>query len=135
MSFKDVKAPRKGKILVVDDDSDFVEIEKKILESESYEVLVAYNGKECIEMIGQERPDLILLDIAMETGFAGLDTAQFLRQRKETGDIPIIVVTARPIGTIYPDDAWYPTDDFVSKPVDKYELLQKVERALKQVSE
>jgi len=131
MGFKELKEPVKGKILVVDDDADFVAIEKKILESENYEVLIAYNGKECIEMIEQVHPDLILLDIAMETAFAGLDTAHFLRQRKQTGDIPIIVVTARPIGTVYPDEAWYPTDDFVAKPVDKRELLEKVERALK----
>lgn len=134
MSFKEEQTPTRGKILVVDDDADFVAMEKKILEAHNYEVVVAYNGKECIEMIEQVRPDLILLDIAMETGFAGLDTAHFLRRRKETGDIPIIVVTARAIGTVYPDEAWYPTDEFVSKPVDKRELLEKVERALKKAA-
>jgi CheY-like chemotaxis protein len=127
-----VKADKpKARILVVDDDADFVEIEKQLLESEGYAVEAAYNGQECIQQIKDRAPDLILLDIAMTKAYEGVDVAQFLRDQKDTSDIPIIVVTSKPIGAIYPEDMWYPSDEFISKPLNKQDLLEKVQKLLK----
>ena len=131
MSMETDSDQSKARILVVDDDADFVEIEKKMLESAGYAVETAYSGQECIQQIKERSPDLLLLDIAMTKPYEGVDVAQFLRDHKETGDIPIIVVTSKPIGSIYPEDMWYPTDEFISKPVDRQELLEKIEKLLK----
>lgn len=121
---------KRYKILVVDDDPDIIEIEKAILETEGYDVAVAYNGDECIESIKQEKPDLIILDIMMQTAYEGANTAQILRENTNTNDIPIIVVTSMPIYSIYPDNQWYPTDDFINKPIERSQLIAKVKQYL-----
>jgi len=119
------------KILVVDDDADFVEIEKTILEEAGYSVLAAYSGSECLEIMQREIPDLIILDIAMTKEYEGTNVAQSLRDREETRTIPILVVTSKPLYSIYPDEEWYPTDDFINKPIDRAVLLEKVEKLIK----
>ena len=118
------------KVMVVDDDADFVEIEKTILEAEGYDVVVAYNGSECLKKVKQDKPDLIILDIQMTTEYDGVNTAQYLRDHEELSDIPIIVVTSKPIYSIYPDDEWYPTDEFINKPVDKEQFISQVKRVM-----
>jgi len=119
------------KVMIVDDDEDFVEIERTILEAEGFEVMVAYNGKQCIEKVQDTRPDIIILDIQMTTEYDGVNAAQYLRDHQDTSDIPIIVVTSKPIYSIYPDEEWYPTDEFINKPIDRSDLIEKVKKALK----
>lgn len=119
------------KVMIVDDDEDFVEIERTILEAEGFEVMVAYNGKQCIEKVQDKKPDIIILDIQMTTEYDGVNAAQYLRDHKDTSDIPIIVVTSKPIYSIYPDEEWYPTDEFINKPIDRSDLIEKVKKALK----
>ena len=131
MSFKEDKPRFKGKILIVDDDADFIEIEKVVLQKEGYDIAVAYNGEECLQKIDEDQPDLIILDIAMQTSYEGADVAQVLRDRQDTRHIPIIVVTSQPVQSVYPEDMWYPTDVFLRKPVDRYELIEKVNNIFK----
>ncbi|MFC1813966.1 two-component system response regulator [Thermodesulfobacteriota bacterium] len=131
MSFKEDKPRSRGKILIVDDDADFIEIEKVVLQKEGYDIAVAYNGEECIQKVDEDPPDLIILDIAMQTSYEGADVAQVLRDRQDTRHIPIIVVTSQPVQSIYPEDMWYPTDVFLRKPVDRYELIEKVNNIFK----
>lgn len=131
MSFKEDKPRSRGKILIVDDDADFIEIEKVVLQKEGYDIAVAYNGEECIQKVDEDPPDLIILDIAMQTSYEGADVAQVLRDRQDTRHIPIIVVTSKPVQSVYPEDMWYPTDVFLRKPVDRYELIEKVNNILK----
>ena len=57
----------KKKVLIVDDDADFVSMNKKVLERNGYEVSIAYNGKEGLERVDSDIPDIILLDMMMET--------------------------------------------------------------------
>ena len=66
---------RRARILVVDDDADFVESTKIVLESKNYEVIVAINGDECLRKAKDENPDLILLDVIMpvENGFTAAE--------------------------------------------------------------
>jgi len=124
-------------ILVVDDDPDFVEINKTILETSGYQVAVAHDGQECLARARTDKPDLIILDIMMKTVGDGMFAAQALRQDQATKAIPIIVVTGVnqvPPFNIGPDDGWLPVDAFIEKPAVPQVLLEHVRRALGQAT-
>ena len=69
------------KIMLVDDDQDFVEVLSMTLEGEGYEVVTAYSGEEARESIPEEMPHLIVLDVMMETETEGFKVARWLRER------------------------------------------------------
>ena len=132
------------KILIVDDDADIVESVRLVLESRSYQVFSAPNGAEAMEKVRKEHPDLIILDIMMPKGTEGFHFVWNLRNDASTGcqDVPILVLSAIHDTTslrFYPDqyDGTYapgeflPVQDFLDKPVEPQELLQRVESLLK----
>lgn len=82
------------KILTCDDEKNIVRLIQVNLERQGYEVVTAYNGRECLEVVKKENPDLIVLDLMMPemTGFEVLDT---LKKDPETEHIPVIMLTAR----------------------------------------
>ncbi len=84
----------KGKILIVDDDRDIVEAMKVVLESKQYEVVTAESGEEGLKKVKFERPDLIILDIMMETGDKGFDVCRELKKDQNNKDIPITYVNS-----------------------------------------
>ena len=122
------------KVLLVDDDADFVAMNQAVLERHGYEVCAAYNGKECIEKVKAERPDLIVLDVMMTRVSEGFDLSRELRNAELTKDIPLIMVTS--VNTTVPfkyepDDTWLPVDAFIEKPVAPERLLAEVDKRLK----
>ena len=126
---------KKG-VLLVDDEVDFVEINKAALESKGYEVIPAYTGKEGLEKALKEKPDIIILDVMMTTKTEGFDVARELRKRKEMQDVPIIMLTAIRERMdikweIQPDEEWLPVTEFLEKPVPPDKLVEKVEEMLK----
>jgi len=121
------------KILLVDDDKDFVESIKTVLEHDDYEVIPAYDGEEGLEEAKRTAPDVIVLDIMMRTTGEGMYVAQHLRQDEATKNIPIIVVTsinAVPPYSLWKDEAWLPVDVFLEKPVLPGALLEEVRKIL-----
>jgi len=121
---------KKAKILLIDDDVDFVESTKIILESQPYEVIVAYQGKEGLHKAREEKPDLVLLDVIMpaEDGFA---VAEKFKKDPELSQIPIIMLTsfsARRGETSIPVSRGFAldTEDYLDKPVNPNELLATV---------
>jgi len=125
-----------AKILLVDDDPDFVEATRTVLESVPYEVVVAYDGDEGLEKVQEEKPDLILLDIIMPTQ-DGFHVCEKLKSDPELWDIPIIMLTSlsqKISETAYSlqDGMMLEADDFIDKPVRPNELLTRVARLLKQ---
>lgn len=82
------------KILTCDDEKNIVRLIQVNLERQGYEVVTAYNGRECLEVCEREHPDLIVLDLMMPemTGFEVLDT---LKKNPATENIPVIMLTAR----------------------------------------
>ena len=125
----------KPKILVVDDDKDHVETIKTILESESFRVVVAYDEKECMVKVAEEAPDLILLDVMMDQIDGGFGVCQSLKNDPQYERIPILILTGVTDATGFEfspdtDQEFLPADDFVSKPVDPEDLLERVQRLL-----
>lgn len=82
------------KALIVDDDEDILEIEKKILENAGYEVITANSGKKCIEILKSDKPDFILMDIMMPE-IDGWEVTKIIREDEKTKDIPVIFVTVK----------------------------------------
>ena len=126
---------KKAKILLIDDDTDFVESTKTILESKPYEVIVAYEGDEGLHKAREEKPDLILLDIIMPIK-DGFTVAEQLKQDPQLSAIPLIMLTSfssRRQETSIPVSRGLElqADDYIEKPVSPDELLHIVERYLK----
>ena len=119
---------KKVKILLIDDDADFVVATRKVLESEPYEVVVASNGKEGLERAREENPDLILLDILMPVrdGFAAADE---FKKDTALSKIPVLALTS------FSDSSGQPfafeVAEFIRKPVSPKDLLAIVEKHLK----
>jgi len=112
-------------ILVVDDDVAVRESLARVLESEQYNVLLAADGKEAIQIVREGAPDLVLLDITMP-GKNGWDI--FERLEKLYPMLPVIIITARP--NQQPRASGYGIDALMEKPLDFPVLLSTIERLL-----
>ena len=124
-----------AKILLVDDDPDFVEATRTVLESVPYEVVVARDGDEALDIVGEVQPDLILLDIIMPTK-DGFLVCEKLKSDADLWHIPVIMLTSlsqRISETAYSvqDGMMLEADDFIDKPVRPAELLARIARMLK----
>ncbi|MFC1676974.1 response regulator [Planctomycetota bacterium] len=117
-------------VLVVDDNQQNLELLQAYLESIDCETLAAMDGVEALEVIAKQPPDLILLDVMMPK-MSGFEVCKRLKNDPKTADIPVIMVTAlNEFGDIERGiDSG--TDDFISKPVNKLELLTRVKTMLK----
>ena len=126
-----MSAPRT--ILLVDDDADFVDMNRILLEQSGYVVRVAYSGTQCLAEVAARRPDLIILDMVMETREDGFDVSRELRNSEHTKTIPLIMITSVNDSIpfrLQPDRTWLPVDALLEKPVDPQLLLSVVTRAL-----
>jgi two-component system alkaline phosphatase synthesis response regulator PhoP len=117
-------------ILVVDDDQQNLELVQAYLEDIECETVAARDGIEALELVAGGKPDLILLDVMMPK-MSGFEVCRRLKNDPETSQIPVIMVTAlNEFGDIERGiDSG--TDDFVSKPINKLELLTRIRTMLK----
>jgi CheY-like chemotaxis protein len=122
-----------AKILVVDDDPDFVEITSIILEAHDYQVITAPSGQQALVKMRHDRPDLVLLDVMMSHVLDGLDVSKEMQADAELRKIPIIMVSSI-AGSLhaemFPTDEYLPIDGWISKPVQPDDLLRKVKQCL-----
>ena len=125
-----------AKILVVDDDPDIILAVRMTLESVGHEIREAHGGAEGIEKLKAERPDLIIMDVMMETHTEGFQLALKLRNPDPSSeyfaykDIPILMLTAIHSTTplhFEPDIDYLPVELFVDKPIDPDDLIGKVD--------
>jgi two-component system alkaline phosphatase synthesis response regulator PhoP len=126
---------KRAKILLIDDDQDFVEATKVILETRPYEVIVASNGDEGLRRAKEEKPDLILLDVIMPVR-NGFSAAEQLKKDPELAKIPTLMLTAfavKGMQSSIPVSRGFAleTEDYIDKPVSPEELLARVEKYLK----
>ncbi|MBN1226799.1 MAG: response regulator [Deltaproteobacteria bacterium] len=121
------------KILIIDDDPDFVKTTGIILKSAGYEIIEAYSGKEGLEKSESEKPDLYIIDLMMETYSEGSKVVEALIKNSETSDKPRIMITSVDLKgpwASYPQDEWLSCDYILQKPVAPNDLLEYVERVL-----
>ena len=124
------------KILIVDDDPDITEAMKIVLENQGYVVESALDGTEGIQKIKAASPDLIILDVMMNTSQEGFVLSRELKQNPDYKDIPILMVTSvkEKTGIDFKpaagDESWLPVEDYLDKPVKPEILLEKVKKLL-----
>ena len=118
------------KVLLVDDDVDFCEATKLLLESKGYQVVLAYDGKEGLNKASTEKPDLVILDVMMPE-MNGYDVCVVLKADADLKKVPVILLTAV-------DQALFKTtytrvmgcmteaDDYIAKPVEPEELVKRM---------
>ena len=122
-----------SKILIVDDDPDFVEATRIVLEGAGYDIVTAANGDESLRVVRAEKPDLIILDVIMSSILDGLNVSQQLQDDPEHKDIPILMVTSianTDYAALFPTDEYVHIDTFMTKPVLPDRLLQEVSKLL-----
>ena len=117
------------KVLIVDDDPPLLEAVEMALASEGFEILKASNGARCMQVVAEDSPDLVVLDINMPV-MDGLQVLRVLRENRATRNLPVIVLTARD-EDLAVKQAWETGIDFyITKPFDIGELKLVVHRAL-----
>jgi DNA-binding response OmpR family regulator len=119
------------KILLVDDSSTVLLMERMILSKSEYDVVTARDGQEGVEKALAEKPDLILMDVVMPR-MDGFEACKKLREQEGTKSIPVIMVTTR--GELSSVESGYASgcNDYVTKPINGLELLAKVRSCLGQ---
>lgn len=128
----------KAKILIVEDDVDMVEALKVTLQSRNYQVGGAFSPEEGFQKAKEERPDLIILDVMFgsKRETKGFDYAVKMKEDKTLAPVPILMVTAVNIQnpdfgfSLKADGEYLPVDDFIDKPAQPEDLIQKVEKLL-----
>jgi len=117
-------------VLIVDDDQPSLELLQAYLEDVDCQTLCAHDGLEALEIIGKKAPDLVLLDVMMPK-MSGFEVCKRIKNDPKTSDIPVIMVTAlNEFGDIE-RGINSGTDDFISKPLNKLELVTRVKTMLK----
>ena len=123
-------------ILIVDDDDDITYTMQIILENHGYQVDSAVNSTIAKQKIEQHKPDLIILDVMMDTMHEGFDFDRELKHHPDYKDIPVLMLTAvkERFGLDFKPEAgdqeWLPVEEFLDKPVKPAVLLEKVEKLL-----
>jgi len=123
------------RILLIDDDHDFVEATKMLLEAKGFEVSSAFGGEEGISKAISEKPDIILLDVMMSHPAEGFDIARKLNSGEETKHIPLVLITGirkemnLPFG-FAPDKNMLPVKAVLEKPVKPQLLLKVIEECI-----
>jgi len=124
------------KILMVDDDVDFLQASRELLEQHGYEVITAGNGALGLELARRENPHLVILDVMMQTDTEGFEISRRLHDIPELIGLPIILLTGIRTAMnvsqrIVPDEAWLPVRCVLDKPVDPAILLDEIKQLLR----
>ena len=123
-----------AKILIVDDDPDFVDATRMVLEKEGHAVIHAGNGSEGFRRAGSEKPDLVVLDVIMDSVLDGLSMSQQMYDHAGTREIPILMVTSianTDYAELFPTDNSIHIRAFMSKPINPAALIKQVNKLLR----
>jgi CheY-like chemotaxis protein len=124
-----------SKILVIDDDLDFLYAVRLVLEGEGFEVNTAKTPEEGINKVLDTEPDLVVLDVMMPTGLEGFEVARALREKHNLRELPILILTAvhnvREVPYRFaPDEDYLPVDVFIDKPIKPEALVETIKEML-----
>ena len=124
------------KILIIDDDAEYVEAITNLLDAKGYAVVSESNGKDGVAAAKKEKPDLIILDVMMTTKSEGFDVARELSEDKALKSVPVVMISGvrkemnLPFG-FEPDGDWLPVKAFIEKPIKPELLLKTIEQHIK----
>jgi len=123
------------KILMVDDDAEFLLANKALIESAGYAVITASDANSGIKLAKDEYPHLVILDVMMATDTEGFQVSRRLRDFPELEKLPVILLTGirKAMGIsnpIKPDEKWLPVCTVMDKPVEPEILLAEIKRLL-----
>ncbi len=122
-----------AKILIVDDDPDFQDATRMVLEKEGHTIISAMSGDSGYETAKAEKPDLVILDVIMDSVLDGVSMSQKMHDDPETHDIPILMVTSianTDYAELFPTDEYIHIRAFMSKPIQPAGLLKQVNKLL-----
>ncbi len=125
----------KARILLVDDDEDFLKSTGDLLEAHGYQVMSATDGAAGLTKALKERPNLMVLDVMMATETEGFEVARKIPEAKELQQMPVILVTGirkeMKLGFAFePDETWLPVERVMEKPIDPARFLAVVSKLL-----
>jgi CheY-like chemotaxis protein len=126
---------KKPKVLLVDNDVDFIDLNKAVLENNGFGVAVAFAGREVMDKVKFEQPDVIVLGLMMEKHDTGFGVAKALKADPVYRNIPILMLTAvlGETGMDFNqelDGYWMKTDEYANKPLTPEELISKINELL-----
>ena len=124
-----------AKILIIDDDPDLIDTYSIILTNNGYEVLSALNGEEGLVKIKNDKPDLIVLDVMMNTDYEGFEVARKIREDMKLLKLPIIMLSGihevkKMRYRFAPDETYLPVDIWLDKPVEPDIFLEIIRTTL-----
>ncbi len=122
-----------AKILIVDDDPDFQNATTIVLEKEGHTTIHAKSGNEGLRRAKADQPDLIILDVMMDSVLDGVSMSQQVHDDDAIRDIPIVMVTSianTDYAELFPTDEYIHIRAFMSKPIDPARLIKQVNRLL-----
>jgi twitching motility two-component system response regulator PilH len=120
-------------ILIVDDDQDFSQSVRDLLEAHDYQVVAAFDGESGLEKAKEVKPDLILLDVMMAHDTEGFEVSRKIPRVPELRDTPVLLVTGirrekNLAFSFEPDATWLPVERVLEKPVPPEKLLGEITR-------
>lgn len=122
-----------NKVLIVDDTETMRLYQEMLLSGEGYEIELASNGEEALEKIRENKPDLVLLDIMMPV-MDGIECCRRIKRDDGTKDIKVVMVTTKSEYDKVKEAFTAGCDDYVTKPIDKNELISKMKDLMKFVA-
>ena len=121
------------RILLVDDDPLFAKVTQLVLSSAGYEVITAKGGQEALALMRDDKPDLVVLDIMMDSILDGVNVSRVMWADAELREIPVVMVSSiasSEYASHFPNEEHLNASDFLFKPVQPSELLQSIKRIL-----
>ena len=124
-----------AKILVIDDDPDFVSAVRTALEAHGFEMEEALTPEDGVSKVLTVEPDLVILDVMMPTGYEGFDVAKEIREKHKLVDLPILVLTSvhstkQVPYRFAPNEDYLPVDVFLDKPIKPEQLIDSIQEML-----
>ena len=125
---------RRRRVLIIDDDPDYVAAIRALLEASDYEVHSAFNGADGLKLAIALEPDLVLLDVVMTERTEGLTVLKQMRGVPALAQTPVVIISSiyseLPVFQVSPDAGWVPADLYLPKPVDPTRLLAEAARLI-----
>ena len=121
---------QKYKILIVDDEKDFVDIIKLILKKEKYDVFIAYNGEDGFDIVQKEKPDLVILDLNLP-GIDGYEVCRKIRKKFIFKEVAVLMLTVRTLEQDHINGFSCGSDDYMIKPFEPKELLARIRNLMR----